>query len=108
MDVARIYKEAATSVGLVIALDRQNQPLQLGSGFLIDSEGTFATNYHVIAGAQAIQVKFQDSDDLLAVQGIFHRQRQRLSDIESFNFREATFAAFSKATHRRRACGCNR
>jgi len=71
LDVARIYQKAAASVGLVIALDRQNQPLQLGSGFLIDSEGTFATNYHVIAGAQAIQVKFQDSDDLIAVQGIY-------------------------------------
>jgi len=71
LDVARIYQKAAASVGLVIALDKQNQPLQLGSGFLIDSEGTFATNYHVIAGAQAIQVKFQDSDDLIAVQGIF-------------------------------------
>lgn len=71
LDVARIYQKTAASVGLVIALDRQNQPLQLGSGFLIDSEGTFATNYHVIAGAQAIQVKFQDSDDLIAVQGIY-------------------------------------
>jgi len=71
LDVARIYQKAAASVGLVIALDGQNQPLRLGSGFLIDSEGTFATNYHVIAGAQAIQVKFQDSDDLIAVQGIY-------------------------------------
>ena len=71
LDVARIYQKAAASVGLVIALDRQNQPLQLGSGFLIDSEGTLATNYHVIAGAQAIQVKFQDSEDLIAVQGIY-------------------------------------
>jgi len=71
LDVARIYQKAAASVGLVIALDRQNQPLQLGSGFLIDSEGTFATNYHVIAGAQTIQVKFQDRDDLIAVQGIY-------------------------------------
>ncbi|HUY36524.1 MAG TPA: trypsin-like peptidase domain-containing protein [Pirellulales bacterium] len=32
----------------------------LGSGFILDEQGTIATNYHVIEGAKAAKVKFAD------------------------------------------------
>ncbi|MGH7135165.1 MAG: S1C family serine protease, partial [Pirellulales bacterium] len=31
-----------------------------GSGFLLDKQGTFVTNYHVIEGAKSVEVKFRD------------------------------------------------
>jgi len=38
----------------------------LGSGFVIDRAGHIVTNYHVIAGAQKVQVSFSSQDQLAA------------------------------------------
>ena len=38
----------------------------LGSGFVIDKAGHIITNYHVIAGAQKVQVSFSGNDQLTA------------------------------------------
>ena len=38
----------------------------LGSGFVIDKAGYIVTNYHVVAGAQAIHVSFSNSDSMKA------------------------------------------
>ncbi len=38
----------------------------LGSGFVIDRAGHIITNYHVIAGAQKVQVSFSSQDQLTA------------------------------------------
>jgi len=38
----------------------------LGSGFVIDRAGHIVTNYHVIAGAQKVQVSFSSQDQLSA------------------------------------------
>ena len=38
----------------------------LGSGFVIDKAGHIITNYHVIAGAQKVQVSFSGGDQILA------------------------------------------
>jgi S1-C subfamily serine protease len=38
----------------------------LGSGFVIDKAGHIVTNYHVIAGAQKVQVSFSGQDEIRA------------------------------------------
>jgi len=38
----------------------------LGSGFVIDKAGHIITNYHVISGAQKVQVSFSGGDQILA------------------------------------------
>jgi S1-C subfamily serine protease len=38
----------------------------LGSGFVIDKAGHIVTNYHVVAGAQRVQVSFSSADEINA------------------------------------------
>src|SRR6185437_36192 len=38
----------------------------LGSGFVIDTSGHILTNYHVVQGAQRVQVSFSDNERLNA------------------------------------------
>ena len=50
----------------------------LGSGFVIDKAGYIVTNYHVVAGAQAIHVSFSNNDSMKATgrrHGPVHRRR---------------------------------
>lgn len=42
---------ASTAVLLVETFDEQGRPLGSGTGFIVDSIGTFVTNHHVMAGA---------------------------------------------------------
>ncbi len=43
---------------------QQQQQIAEGSGFVIDKEGHIVTNYHVIEGAQKVQVSFSANDEL--------------------------------------------
>ncbi len=43
------------------------QAASLGSGFVVDAEGIVVTNYHVVQGADAIQVTFTDGTVLDAI-----------------------------------------
>lgn len=63
----RIYKQAAPSVANILTRTVEYDfffnpvPVQgAGSGFLIDPNGHILTNYHVVQGAQTIQVTFGD------------------------------------------------
>ena len=63
----RIYKQVAPSVANILTrtveYDFFFNPVPIegaGSGFLIDAEGHILTNYHVVQGAQTIQVTFGD------------------------------------------------
>lgn len=63
IDVSRLYNEAMASVGVVIALDSNSQPLAYGSGFFI-SPSAFVTNYHVIEGSTTIMVKLGEDEPI--------------------------------------------
>jgi S1-C subfamily serine protease len=54
---AELFKEVSPSVVSLTAL--KNRGVGGGTGFLIDRNGTVATNHHVIADATAVRVKFQ-------------------------------------------------
>jgi S1-C subfamily serine protease len=69
----RIYKEASPSVANIVTrmvqYDFFLDPVPVegaGSGFLIDTQGHILTNYHVVAGAQTIQVTLGDQSRYIA------------------------------------------
>jgi S1-C subfamily serine protease len=76
----RVYQEDAPGVVQITATSvtrAQSAPFgflpsspqttqSLGSGFVIDRAGHIVTNYHVIAGAQKVQVSFSSQDQLAA------------------------------------------
>jgi S1-C subfamily serine protease len=81
LSVSEIYERAAPGVVQITSTDTSVQdtpslsPLQLpnatpdqalGSGFVIDKAGHIVTNYHVIEGADQIEVSFSNQDTLRA------------------------------------------
>jgi S1-C subfamily serine protease len=77
LSVSEIYARAAPGVVQITSTsgsadDRLNvaptgqAPQALGSGFVIDKAGHIVTNYHVIEGAEQIEVSFSNRDTLSA------------------------------------------
>jgi S1-C subfamily serine protease len=67
LENVRIYKEAAPAVANIVTRAVQYDfffnpvPIEgAGSGFVIDTEGHILTNYHVVQGAQTIEVTLGD------------------------------------------------
>ena len=52
-----------TSVVAVIAMDRENRPMQAGSGFFVDRQGVIATSHHVLEGAARAMVRLGDRQE---------------------------------------------
>lgn len=65
-----IVKESASKVVMIITFDKNNQPLGIGSGFYISTDGQIATNYHVIKDASSAIVKEINSDEKYPVKYI--------------------------------------
>ncbi len=69
LSFAEIYDRAAPAVVQVTSTSRESSPFfggtqqqtALGSGFVIDKQGHIVTNYHVIQGADSIEVKFSNN-----------------------------------------------
>jgi len=57
--IRQIYATASPSV--VSVRVREGGATASGTGFVIDSNGTIVTNAHVVAGANQVQVRFDDS-----------------------------------------------
>jgi hypothetical protein len=55
-----IYKRNQEAIGIVIAMDKKDKPIAQGSGFFCTSDGAFATNIHVIRGAESVIIKLQN------------------------------------------------
>jgi S1-C subfamily serine protease len=47
-------------------LPQQQQPRGLGSGFVIDKSGHIVTNFHVIEGADEVEVSFSNGEEMAA------------------------------------------
>src|SRR5271170_7479768 len=67
MENVRIYKQASPAVASIVTRSVEYDffynpvPVEgMGSGFLIDSDGHILTNYHVVQGAQTIEVTLGD------------------------------------------------
>jgi hypothetical protein len=48
MTTSQIVEKYSQSVVTIIALDANNQPLSLGSGFFVNENGDIATNHHIL------------------------------------------------------------
>lgn len=57
LTVSQISKQYSSSVVTIVALDENDQPLSLGSGFFINASGDIATNHHVLEGSSKAILK---------------------------------------------------
>jgi tetratricopeptide (TPR) repeat protein len=73
-DANKIFNENNRSVVVIVALDKQGNPVGQGSGFVVRSDGAIITNYHVISGAEDIQVKA--GKEVLPVEGIIYIDKE--------------------------------
>ena len=55
-----IYQSESGGMALIETYDDDGRKRELGSGFVVSSDGTAITNYHVIRGAYRATVKFSD------------------------------------------------
>jgi len=61
-DETKTVLRVESSVVRLVALDRNNRPIGLGSGFAVDREGHLATNHHVVEGAARVLVAVKNTD----------------------------------------------
>lgn len=57
LTTSQIVKKYSPSVVTIIALDKNDYPLSLGSGFFINTEGDITTNHHVLEGSAKAIIK---------------------------------------------------
>lgn len=62
MTTSQIAKKFSSSVVTIIALDENDQPLSLGSGFFINEIGDIVTNHHVLEGSSKAIIKTAKGD----------------------------------------------
>lgn len=67
-DIPTIAKSAKGAIVTIVTANNDD-PIALGSGFLLSSDGAIATNYHVIASGNVAVVKFADGT-VLPVDGV--------------------------------------
>ena len=51
----------------IAAYDQWGEPFTTGTGFLVDDQGTFVTNYHVIEGAASLKVELATGEQFTRV-----------------------------------------
>jgi len=60
LTTSQIVKKYSPSVVTIVALDQNDQPLSLGSGFFINAEGDVASNHHVLEGSSKAIIRTMD------------------------------------------------
>lgn len=70
LSAGEIYQRCAPGVVYIDVYDASGRLLRNGSGFFIDSDGTLATNYHVVEGAASAQITTMDNQ-VYRVAGVY-------------------------------------
>jgi trypsin-like peptidase len=65
--VSDIAEAARRATVLIVATNRRGEGIRQGTGFFLSADGLLATNFHVIEGAQALQVQALDGTPLAQV-----------------------------------------
>jgi hypothetical protein len=60
--VPELAKTMSPAVVFIGNADGSGQVTTIGSGFVVNADGLIVTNYHVIAGAQGLQIKMKDGE----------------------------------------------
>jgi S1-C subfamily serine protease len=63
-NIGDLFNKVNPAVATVITYDSGNNKFSQGSGFFINKDGYFITNYHVVKGAYSIVVQLQDKVEL--------------------------------------------
>ena len=80
--VPELVKAMSPAVVFIGNVDRSGQVQSIGSGFVVDAGGTIVTNYHVIEGAQDLQVKMKDGEIYDRVEVLDYDTRRDLAVIK--------------------------
>ncbi len=62
-NLTNLVKKIQPAVVTVIAYDAFGKPVKQGSGFFINSQGHFITNYHVVAGGVRLEVRTAEGEN---------------------------------------------
>ena len=57
LTVSQIAQKYSPSVVTIVALDKNDQPLSIGSGFFVSADGEIASNHHVLERSAKAIVK---------------------------------------------------
>jgi hypothetical protein len=96
--VPELAKAMSPAVVFIGNVDRRGEVESIGSGFVVDANGIIVTNYHVIEGATALQVKTLDGEIYDRVDVVDHDQRRDLAVIKIRAFRPLPTVALSDGT----------
>lgn len=77
--VPELVRTMSPAVVFIGNAGRNGQVESIGSGFVVDASGIIVTNYHVIQGAQALQVKTKDGEIYDRVEVVDHDERRDLA-----------------------------
>ncbi len=73
-DGDRIFKENVNAVVLVVAYNKEGNPITHGSGFIIRKDGAIITSYHIVPNAADIKVK--TANRILPVEGVLYMDKE--------------------------------
>ncbi|MFA4918822.1 MAG: tetratricopeptide repeat protein [Thermodesulfovibrionales bacterium] len=74
-DADIIFKENSKAVVVIYAYDKEGNPINQGSGFIVREDGAVVTNYHVISNAAFIKIK-AGANKVLNVEGLLYIDKE--------------------------------
>ncbi len=97
--VVRIVNQGLPAVVSIVSLNAKGEKIGLGSGYVVNSNGTIVTNYHVIRGAHQVGVQTR-AGDKYRVDGVIDFDREKdfaLLKIAAFGLPTATLGNSNQA-----------
>lgn len=86
--VPELAKAMAPAVVFIGNVDSSGQVQSIGSGFVVHADGIIVTNYHVIEGANALQVKMKDGEIYDRVEVVDHDERRDIAVLKIRAFKK--------------------
>jgi hypothetical protein len=93
--VPEMAKAMAPAVVFIGNVDAGGQVQSIGSGFVVDPDGLIVTNYHVIRGAHALQIKMKDGEIYDRVEVVDHDERRDIAVLKIRAFKKLPVLALA-------------
>lgn len=93
--VPELTRAMAPAVVFIGNVDGKGQVASIGSGFVVDPDGVIVTNYHVIEGASALQVKMKDGEIYDRVDVVDHDERRDIAVLKIRAFKKLPVVALA-------------